>query len=87
MDGRDITLELCHCPSSLQQVAIAAGCNTTTSDALVHCLRQKTENELLEATWKMVNLPIQVILGKGSQASLLEKLPGTMSAPGCQCII
>ncbi|XP_040838058.1 liver carboxylesterase 1-like isoform X1 [Ochotona curzoniae] len=36
-----------------KQVAIAAGCNTTTSDALVHCLRQKTENELLEATWKM----------------------------------
>ncbi|XP_069918034.1 liver carboxylesterase 1 isoform X2 [Oryctolagus cuniculus] len=36
-----------------KQIAVAAGCNTTTSAALVHCLRQKTEGELLNATWKM----------------------------------
>ncbi|XP_069354028.1 liver carboxylesterase 1-like isoform X2 [Eulemur rufifrons] len=36
-----------------EQVAVAAGCKTTTSAAMVHCLRQKTEEELLEATLKM----------------------------------
>uniref|UniRef100_A0A2K5XHM9 Carboxylic ester hydrolase n=1 Tax=Mandrillus leucophaeus TaxID=9568 RepID=A0A2K5XHM9_MANLE len=36
-----------------EQIAIAAGCQTTTSAVMVHCLRQKTEEELLETTLKM----------------------------------
>ncbi|XP_059118672.1 liver carboxylesterase 1-like isoform X2 [Peromyscus eremicus] len=35
-------------------LAALAGCKTTTSAAMVHCLRQKTEDELLEITLKMV---------------------------------
>ncbi|XP_038168175.1 liver carboxylesterase 1 [Arvicola amphibius] len=35
------------------KVAALAGCKTTTSAAMVHCLRQKTEDELLEVTLKM----------------------------------
>ncbi|XP_012611402.2 liver carboxylesterase 1-like isoform X2 [Microcebus murinus] len=36
-----------------EKVAVTAGCKTTTSAVMVHCLRQKTEEELLEATLKM----------------------------------
>uniref|UniRef100_I3NH64 Carboxylic ester hydrolase n=1 Tax=Ictidomys tridecemlineatus TaxID=43179 RepID=I3NH64_ICTTR len=36
-----------------EKVAITAGCKTTTSAVMVHCMRQKTEEELLEATLKM----------------------------------
>ncbi|KAL6085357.1 hypothetical protein STEG23_000018, partial [Scotinomys teguina] len=36
-----------------KKVATLAGCKTTTSAAMVHCLRQKTEEELLEVTLKM----------------------------------
>ncbi|VTJ52099.1 Hypothetical predicted protein [Marmota monax] len=36
-----------------EKVAITAGCKTTTSAVMVHCLRQKTEEELLETTLKM----------------------------------
>ncbi|XP_021515401.1 carboxylesterase 1E-like isoform X2 [Meriones unguiculatus] len=39
--------------SLTEQVAVAAGCKTTTSAVIVHCLRQKTEEELLEITQKM----------------------------------
>uniref|UniRef100_A0A8C9QL33 Carboxylic ester hydrolase n=1 Tax=Spermophilus dauricus TaxID=99837 RepID=A0A8C9QL33_SPEDA len=35
------------------KVAITAGCKTTTTAVMVHCLRQKTEEELLETTLKM----------------------------------
>ncbi|XP_055269205.1 liver carboxylesterase-like [Moschus berezovskii] len=35
------------------RIAAFAGCKTTTSAVLVHCLRQKTEDELLEITQKM----------------------------------
>ncbi|XP_028626190.1 carboxylesterase 1D-like [Grammomys surdaster] len=34
-------------------VATLSGCKTTTSAVLVHCLRQKTEDELLETSLKM----------------------------------
>ena len=47
-------------PDLLQKVAAAAGCKTTTSATMVHCLRQKTEDELLEVTLKMVGVPILV---------------------------
>ena len=73
MEERGPALEFC-CPLwSLQQIAIFAGCKTITSAVLVHCLRQKTEDELLEITQKMVSAP-----------TLLDKqapLPGNM-APG-----
>ncbi|XP_054426224.1 liver carboxylesterase 1 [Pteronotus mesoamericanus] len=36
-----------------QQIAILAGCETTTSAVMVHCLRQKSEQELLETSLKM----------------------------------
>ncbi|XP_053458032.1 liver carboxylesterase 1-like isoform X2 [Nycticebus coucang] len=36
-----------------QKVAVTAGCKTTTSAVMVHCLRQKTEDELLDLTLKM----------------------------------
>ncbi|XP_075833040.1 liver carboxylesterase 1-like [Microtus pennsylvanicus] len=36
-----------------KKVAAVAGCKTTTSAVMVHCLRQKTEDELLEVAQKM----------------------------------
>ncbi|XP_052583767.1 carboxylesterase 1E isoform X1 [Peromyscus californicus insignis] len=36
-----------------EKIAVTAGCKTTTSAAMVHCLRQKTEEELLETTLKL----------------------------------
>ncbi|KAF6076968.1 carboxylesterase 5A [Phyllostomus discolor] len=39
--------------AAAQQIAVFAGCKTTTSAAMVHCLRQKSEDELLEVTLKM----------------------------------
>ncbi|XP_047384589.1 liver carboxylesterase 1-like isoform X2 [Sciurus carolinensis] len=36
-----------------EQIAMIAGCKTTTSAVMVHCLRQKTEEELLETSLKM----------------------------------
>ncbi|XP_005369639.1 carboxylesterase 1F-like [Microtus ochrogaster] len=36
-----------------EKVALMSGCKTTTSAVLVHCLRQKTEDELLEVMQKM----------------------------------
>ncbi|KAM9046677.1 liver carboxylesterase-like [Megaptera novaeangliae] len=39
--------------AAAKKIAVFAGCKTTTSAVLVHCLRQKTEDELLEITLKM----------------------------------
>ncbi|XP_031196730.1 carboxylesterase 1E-like isoform X2 [Mastomys coucha] len=39
--------------SVTEQIVAIAGCKTTTSAVIVHCLRQKTEEELLEITQKM----------------------------------
>ncbi|XP_057609377.1 carboxylesterase 1E-like isoform X1 [Chionomys nivalis] len=39
--------------SLTKKVAVTAGCKTTTSAVIVHCLRQKTEDELMEVTLKM----------------------------------
>uniref|UniRef100_A0A2K6K476 Carboxylic ester hydrolase n=1 Tax=Rhinopithecus bieti TaxID=61621 RepID=A0A2K6K476_RHIBE len=36
-----------------EKIANTAGCQTTSSAVMVHCLRQKTEEELLETTLKM----------------------------------
>nr|XP_020138152.1 liver carboxylesterase 1-like [Microcebus murinus] len=43
-----------------EKVAIAAGCKTSSSAVMVHCLRQKTEEEILEATRKMKFLQIDL---------------------------
>uniref|UniRef100_A0A8D2DZH9 Carboxylic ester hydrolase n=1 Tax=Sciurus vulgaris TaxID=55149 RepID=A0A8D2DZH9_SCIVU len=43
-----------------EQIAIAAGCKTTTSAIIVHCMRQKTEEELLEITMRMVGASFQI---------------------------
>ncbi|XP_058383818.1 liver carboxylesterase-like isoform X2 [Diceros bicornis minor] len=47
--------------ATAQQIAVFAGCNTTTSAVLVHCLRQKTEEELLETTRKMKFLTLDFL--------------------------
>ncbi|VTJ52098.1 Hypothetical predicted protein [Marmota monax] len=51
------------------QIAVTAGCKTTTSVVMVHCLRQKTEDELLETTSNMVGASMLVdrlcVLGPG----------------------
>ncbi|KAB0389172.1 hypothetical protein E2I00_006439, partial [Balaenoptera physalus] len=39
--------------AAAKKIAVFAGCKTTTSAVLIHCLRQKTEDELLEITLKM----------------------------------
>lgn len=39
--------------ATAQQIASFAGCKTTTSAVIVHCLRQKSEDELLETSLKM----------------------------------
>ncbi|XP_060248200.1 carboxylesterase 1E isoform X3 [Meriones unguiculatus] len=36
-----------------EKIVAASGCENTTSAAMVHCLRQKTEEELLETTLKL----------------------------------
>ncbi|XP_021025642.1 carboxylesterase 1E isoform X2 [Mus caroli] len=38
---------------SVLKIAVISGCKNTTSAAMVHCLRQKTEEELLETTLKL----------------------------------
>nr|XP_031314278.1 liver carboxylesterase 1 isoform X1 [Camelus dromedarius]XP_031314279.1 liver carboxylesterase 1 isoform X1 [Camelus dromedarius] len=39
--------------AAMKKIAVLAGCKTITSAVLVHCLRQKTEDELLEVSLKM----------------------------------
>uniref|UniRef100_A0A8D2JT91 Carboxylic ester hydrolase n=1 Tax=Sciurus vulgaris TaxID=55149 RepID=A0A8D2JT91_SCIVU len=80
---QDIALELCCGLWSLQQVAVATGCETTSSATMVQCLRQKTEEELLETTLKMVGAPFPypvlttvvdgVVLPKAPEEILAEK--------------
>ncbi|KAK2085073.1 Liver carboxylesterase 1 [Saguinus oedipus] len=53
----------------LCQIATIAGCKTTTSAVMVHCLRQKSEEELLETTLKMFKLVTEATLW-GSEPTL-----------------
>ncbi|XP_070469777.1 liver carboxylesterase 1-like isoform X2 [Equus przewalskii] len=46
--------------AAAQQIAVFAGCKTTTSAVIVHCLRQKTEDELLETSLKMKFLSLDL---------------------------
>ncbi|XP_030781523.1 liver carboxylesterase 1-like isoform X1 [Rhinopithecus roxellana] len=43
-----------------EKFAIAAGCQTITSAVMVHCLRQKTEEELLETTLKTISFSLDL---------------------------
>ncbi|XP_058383685.1 liver carboxylesterase-like [Diceros bicornis minor] len=57
--------------AAAQQIALFAGCNTTTSAVLVHCLSQKTEDELLETTLKMNHPYLPTVV----DGVLLPKMP------------
>uniref|UniRef100_G3RK15 Carboxylic ester hydrolase n=1 Tax=Gorilla gorilla gorilla TaxID=9595 RepID=G3RK15_GORGO len=72
-----------------KQIAITAGCKTTTSAVMVHCLRQKTEEELLETTLKMKFLSLDLqgdpresepLLGTVIDGMLLLKTPEELQA-------
>uniref|UniRef100_A0A8C6R322 Carboxylic ester hydrolase n=1 Tax=Nannospalax galili TaxID=1026970 RepID=A0A8C6R322_NANGA len=71
-----------------EQIAATSGCKATPSPVLVHCLRQKTEDQLLEVTKKM-NL-LKLILKEGTPKSypflptvidgvVLPKAPGILA--------
>ncbi|XP_070244511.1 liver carboxylesterase isoform X1 [Bos mutus] len=72
-----------------EQIAAFAGCKTITSAVLVHCLRHKTEDELLEVTQKM-NFFTLVLYGDPTETYpflptvvdgvLLPKMPEEMLA-------
>ncbi|XP_037061982.1 carboxylesterase 1F-like isoform X2 [Peromyscus leucopus] len=51
-----------------EKVAVIAGCKTTTSAVIVHCLRQKSEDELLEVMQKMNLFKLQ---GDSKESDLL----------------
>ncbi|XP_017718750.1 PREDICTED: liver carboxylesterase 1-like [Rhinopithecus bieti] len=72
-----------------EQIAIVAGCQTTTSAVMVHCLRQKTEEELVETTLKMKFLSLDLhgdpreshpFLGTVIDGVLLPKTPEELQA-------
>uniref|UniRef100_G3UD34 Carboxylic ester hydrolase n=1 Tax=Loxodonta africana TaxID=9785 RepID=G3UD34_LOXAF len=65
--------------SAAEKVATLAGCKTTTSAVMVHCLRQKTEEELLETSLKMprASYPFLPIVVDGM---LLPKTPEEIMA-------
>ncbi|XP_057609215.1 carboxylesterase 1C-like isoform X1 [Chionomys nivalis] len=44
--------------SVTELIATASGCKTTTSAVMVHCLRQKTEKELLEIALNLVHVSV-----------------------------
>ncbi|XP_054104424.1 liver carboxylesterase 1-like isoform X2 [Callithrix jacchus] len=44
-----------------EKIATTAGCKTTTSAVMVHCLRQKSEEELLDTTMKMKFLSVDLL--------------------------
>nr|AAC70013.1 carboxylesterase [Sus scrofa] len=46
--------------AAAKQIAVLAGCKTTTSAVFVHCLRQKSEDELLDLTLKMKFLTLDL---------------------------
>ncbi|XP_035297303.1 carboxylesterase 1E isoform X2 [Cricetulus griseus] len=54
-----------------EKIAVTAGCKNTTSAAMVHCLRQKTEEELLETTLKLSHPFIPTVI----DGVLLPKMP------------
>uniref|UniRef100_A0A286XD77 Carboxylic ester hydrolase n=1 Tax=Cavia porcellus TaxID=10141 RepID=A0A286XD77_CAVPO len=72
-----------------KKIAVTAGCKTITSAVMVHCLRQKTEEELLEISQKMKFLTVDLhgdprehygLLGTVIDGVLLPKMPEEMLA-------
>ncbi|KAJ1072844.1 hypothetical protein K5549_012070 [Capra hircus] len=59
-----------------KRIAAFAGCKTITSAVLVHCLRQKTEDELLEVTQKMTYPFLPTVV----DGVVLPKMPKQMLA-------
>ncbi|XP_039336533.2 liver carboxylesterase 1 isoform X1 [Saimiri boliviensis] len=59
-----------------EQIATTAGCKTTTSAVMVHCLRQKSEEELLETTMKMSHLLLPTVI----DGVVLPKAPEELQA-------
>uniref|UniRef100_A0A8C2YLS5 Carboxylic ester hydrolase n=1 Tax=Chinchilla lanigera TaxID=34839 RepID=A0A8C2YLS5_CHILA len=47
--------------SLAEKIAVAAGCKTITTAVMVHCLRQKTEDELLEISQKIKLLSVDLL--------------------------
>ncbi|XP_016047864.1 liver carboxylesterase 1 [Erinaceus europaeus] len=47
--------------ATAKQIAVFAGCKSTTSAVLVHCLRQKTEEELLETSLKLKFFSVDLV--------------------------
>ncbi|XP_059523986.1 liver carboxylesterase 1-like isoform X1 [Myotis daubentonii] len=75
--------------ATAQQIATFAGCKTTTSAVMVHCLRQKSEDELLETSLKMNFLRLdlhgdpresQPFLSSVVDGVLLPKMPEELLA-------
>ncbi|XP_070254682.1 liver carboxylesterase 1-like isoform X2 [Myotis yumanensis] len=75
--------------ATAQQIATFAGCQTTTSAVMVHCLRQKSEEELLETSLKMNFLRLdlhgdpresQPFLSSVVDGVLLPKMPEELLA-------
>ncbi|XP_076771740.1 carboxylesterase 1E-like isoform X3 [Arvicanthis niloticus] len=58
--------------SVTEQIAVVAGCKTTTSAIVVHCLRQKSEEELLEVAQKMNFFKLDV---QGGTKKIMEFPP------------
>ncbi|XP_028644074.1 carboxylesterase 1C [Grammomys surdaster] len=61
-----------------EMIATLSGCNNTSSAAMVQCLRQKTEGELLEITMKLDNTSMStvidgMVLPKAPEEILTEK--------------
>ncbi|XP_031196728.1 carboxylesterase 1E isoform X4 [Mastomys coucha] len=54
-----------------EKIAVISGCKSTTSAVMVHCLRQKTEEELLETTLKLNHPFVPTVL----DGVLLPKMP------------
>ncbi|XP_023565142.1 liver carboxylesterase 1-like [Octodon degus] len=54
-----------------EKIAAAAGCESNRSDVIIHCLRQKTEDELLEISQKIHYSPMTIVV----DGVLLPKAP------------
>ncbi|XP_078213926.1 liver carboxylesterase 1 isoform X4 [Callithrix jacchus] len=59
-----------------EKIATTAGCKTTTSAVMVHCLRQKSEEELLDTTLKMSHTLLPTVI----DGVVLPKTPEELQA-------
>ncbi|XP_043350933.1 fatty acyl-CoA hydrolase precursor, medium chain-like isoform X3 [Dermochelys coriacea] len=49
-----------HCEAQANKIVSVSGCQSTSSAAMVHCLREKTEEEMMEITLKMKFTTVQL---------------------------